>query len=197
MSHPEPQGFHVRAVWFSDTQECSSLPIAEGQPLPAGLGAPDEWGVYDRISSGTLEFEREYLTRAEAESALRNLAWPRFLVVIQPDGSETRTEYRGFEPGLEILQKAVGGYIELVRVTYDGRLCDAFVNEEGKLHGLAINGRATQLCAEFLDDVIVGPIAICSVERGTVFCDVCGEDHSPPECNDEFPEPGDIRETGK
>lgn len=28
------------------------------------------------------------------------------------------------------------------------------------------------------------------------FCPVCGEEHSP-ECVDEFPEPGDIRETGR
>lgn len=31
----------------------------------------------------------------------------------------------------------------------------------------------------------------------TVWCAVCGEDHAPPECCDEFPERGDIEETGR
>jgi hypothetical protein len=30
-----------------------------------------------------------------------------------------------------------------------------------------------------------------------VWCSVCGEDHAPPECCDEFPEPGEMRETGR
>lgn len=29
------------------------------------------------------------------------------------------------------------------------------------------------------------------------WCGVCGETHTPPPCNDDFPEPGDIRETGR
>lgn len=30
-----------------------------------------------------------------------------------------------------------------------------------------------------------------------VWCAVCGDDHAPPECCDEFPERGDIEETGR
>jgi hypothetical protein len=83
------------------------------------------------------------------------------LVIIQPDGTETRETYTGDEPELEQLQRIVGGLIELVRVRHDGRDCDAFINEEGKLRGLPINEPATELWAGRHYDVLVGPIAIC------------------------------------
>jgi hypothetical protein len=35
------------------------------------------------------------------------------------------------------------------------------------------------------------------IRDGEVYCAVCGEDHFPPACVDDFPEPGEMRETGK
>jgi hypothetical protein len=57
---------------------------------------------------------------------------------------------------LPFMQKAVGGYIELVSL----RLADMFINEEGKLQDLPVNVRATHLAwhnkAIAIDDVING-----------------------------------------
>ncbi len=82
------------------------------------------------------------------------------LVVIQPDGTETRTTYTSDEPELEVLQAAVGGLIELVQVGFDGADRIAFINEEGKLKRLPINHRATAMWDGSRFDVLVGPIAI-------------------------------------
>lgn len=99
------------------------------------------------------------------------------LVVIQPDGTETREIYTGDEPELERLQKAVGGYLEHIMVLHEGRELHAFINEEGKLRGLDVSARATQIYNDWLRkrereatgvershrhiyDVVCGPIAI-------------------------------------
>jgi hypothetical protein len=82
------------------------------------------------------------------------------LVIIQPDGTETRETYTGEEPELEKLQKAVGGFIELVRVDFEGARRDAFVNEEGRLEGLPMKVRACEITGPYGYGVIVGPIAI-------------------------------------
>ena len=60
------------------------------------------------------------------------------------------------EPSLEVLQGAVGGYIELVRLPS----ADGIVNEEGKLEKLPFNGLATELYGN-RNDVIVGTMVIC------------------------------------
>lgn len=54
---------------------------------------------------------------------------------------------------LEELQGFVGGYIELVRLPNKQTM---FVNEEGKLNGLAVNSEATEISGLFPYDVICG-----------------------------------------
>lgn len=78
-------------------------------------------------------------------------------------------------PSLEFLQKMVDGYIEVVpyfdTIVVDGTLhqCVAYCNEEGKLNGLSVNGRATVFWADAverkfksrrLNDVLVGDVVI-------------------------------------
>lgn len=70
-------------------------------------------------------------------------------------------------PSLCRLQRIVGGYIEAVPLweDYMGDACVVYCNEEGKLHGLPINGRATALWWQKLgqpvDDVLVGNVVLC------------------------------------
>jgi hypothetical protein len=80
------------------------------------------------------------------------------LVTINPDGS--RSEQRLTKsPTLEQLQKQVGGYIERVRVRADGRVRDAYVNEDGLMQGLPINRHAGAMLAKpFVGLSIVGPL---------------------------------------
>lgn len=59
------------------------------------------------------------------------------------------------DTNLETLQKAVGGWIELVYTKHNDEM---YINEEGKLHGLPINILATKLFGR--DDVIVGDVVI-------------------------------------
>jgi uncharacterized protein DUF3846 len=81
------------------------------------------------------------------------------LVIIQPDGTETRETYEGNEPELKQLQRAVGGLIELVQVEFEGTNRVAFINEEGKHKRLEHNRRATEMWG-YDHDVLVGPIVI-------------------------------------
>ena len=60
---------------------------------------------------------------------------------------------------LELAQKTVGGWIQLVRLGDKG---DLYLNEEGKLEGLEQNPTATALYSEEygLNDFIVGDVII-------------------------------------
>jgi len=73
--------------------------------------------------------------------------------ILKPDG---KTEDLA-DISLDSLQKAVGGYIEHVVLT-DGR--SAYINEEGKMHGLPLNMPATLLYGSLPFDVIVGNMVI-------------------------------------
>lgn len=68
------------------------------------------------------------------------------LVKLEPNGNvtETRWEKRG-PPDWQTLKALVGGYIEGVQVKYDGKLRQAYVNENGLLEGDIYNQRATWL----------------------------------------------------
>ena len=88
---------------------------------------------------------------------------------------------------LHHLQGVVGGLIEAVNLsevlTDTGRrrvACTVFVNEEGKLLGLPVNPRATDLCAIKIGgwflDVIVGDVVVVGWPD-----DQGGETSCPPE----------------
>lgn len=69
---------------------------------------------------------------------------------------------------LERLQEAVGGWIEAVSLPdfiTDSERATCYVNEEGKIHRLAFNGRATDLLVGGVGlsfgDYIAGPMVVC------------------------------------
>lgn len=79
-------------------------------------------------------------------------------LVIQPDGSITKL------PDLELatLQEAVGGYVQAITLQTYGEEVTAWVNEEGKMHDLPYNHRATLFCHGnlFAGDFIAGPMIV-------------------------------------
>lgn len=81
--------------------------------------------------------------------------------LIKPDGSVEPYPPKGKTYTLEELQKAVGGYIEILHPP-DPKLL-MVVNEEGKLKGLPNNDEATRLMGENLlpGDYIVGNALVC------------------------------------
>ena len=80
--------------------------------------------------------------------------------LIKPDGSVEPYPPRGKTYTLEELQKAVGGYIQILTMP-DGKLM--VFNEEGKLKGLPPNEAATRLMGSQLlpGDFIVGNALVC------------------------------------
>jgi hypothetical protein len=86
-------------------------------------------------------------------------------MVVKAD-SEALTVTEHFEHSLENLQKAVGGYIEAVRIT-DSIVM--WVNEEGKLNDLAPNFNLNGV-GDMLLDVVVGDVVItgCNGEGDTL-----------------------------
>lgn len=86
------------------------------------------------------------------------------LIKLFPDGTHVEEVWpkRG-PPNWETLKRLVGGYIELVQVRYEGRLRDAYVNENGYSEGLQHNPHATALLGgrfEGTGTTIVGPLVI-------------------------------------
>jgi hypothetical protein len=63
---------------------------------------------------------------------------------------------------LSDMQRIVGGYIEAVDFEFEDRPCIIWLNEEGKLNGLPLNGRATLLAQGRIGqgDYIVGDVLI-------------------------------------
>ena len=79
--------------------------------------------------------------------------------VIRPDGTETEVKSaKAFT--LTQLQEFVGGYLELVHLKPGNGRGVVYVNEEGKLHGLSRNDKATALVVLRPDDHIVGNMVI-------------------------------------
>jgi hypothetical protein len=88
------------------------------------------------------------------------------LIVIQPDSTVTVRPLDG-PPGLQELQEAVRGHIEVVPwfTAFCGFPCVAFCNEEGKLEGMPVNAVATMhwvmaVGRQIDNDVLVGPVVI-------------------------------------
>ena len=90
------------------------------------------------------------------------------IVIDVPDDNGIVTVTRKSAPGgdgasLRFLQDAVGGYIEHL-CEPKGRV-DFWFNDEGKIHGLPLNGMATELLGAFWPewrgcDVLVGNVVL-------------------------------------
>lgn len=78
-------------------------------------------------------------------------------ILIPTDTEPTLIEVDG---ELSAIQEKVGGWIEHVQLDKNS----AYINEEGKLHGLPYNAVATELAHRyrsiFPDDFIVGPMVV-------------------------------------
>lgn len=81
----------------------------------------------------------------------------KYLVIVRPDGSVTKTHVDK-APDLEELQQMVEGYIQLIPyfTTYGGDTCRAYCDEEGKLRDKPYNRTATELWAKAFGHPIVG-----------------------------------------
>ncbi len=77
------------------------------------------------------------------------------VTLIKVDGTQ-EVLTPGKKPELEQMQKWVGGYIEVVHVTYNGHKCAMGVNEEGKRKNLPWNSKASKLYGQ----TIVGDVFI-------------------------------------
>jgi hypothetical protein len=81
--------------------------------------------------------------------------------IITPNGSTTILT----DCSLASLQKAVGGYIEIIHLE-DGRLL--VIDEEGKLKGLTENPTATMLlhtAGGMPQDFVVGTVVLCESDE--------------------------------
>lgn len=86
------------------------------------------------------------------------------MIILMTDGTVEKLEPLVRVPTLEVMQQAVGGYIETVPFfnQYEGQDAVAFCNEEGKLEGLPVNATATELWHKQYpaDDVLVGNVIV-------------------------------------
>ena len=84
--------------------------------------------------------------------------------IFKADGAKVYIAPDARTYSLEELQRIVGGYIEIKRITDE---CLMVVNEEGKLNGLPINDRATKLYRTCIltDDFIVGDALFCDIHH--------------------------------
>jgi len=86
------------------------------------------------------------------------------MVIIKPGETvtalhESRRWNKAGQPDYEVLREAIGGgWIELIKVRYDGRLRDAYVDEEGLLKKQVPNDAATIICVN--RHFIVGLMAV-------------------------------------
>lgn len=77
-------------------------------------------------------------------------------IVIAPDGNQRRLKEPKKGRQLDMLQQLVGSpvrkaYVERVRVTFEGRVRDAYVDEDGIMKQLPVNNHATRLLAKPFD----------------------------------------------
>jgi len=85
--------------------------------------------------------------------------------LIKANGEETEvTPKNGSEFSLEELREFVGGYVEFVP-TKDNQLM--VLNEEGQIHRLPVNTKATELISGVVanDDLIVGDVLVCDRDQ--------------------------------
>jgi len=67
---------------------------------------------------------------------------------------DTNIKYLGIDVGLDVLQAAVGGYIESINPTDNYQV--VYCNEEGLMNGMETNVLASGL----LKQVLVGPVVV-------------------------------------
>ena len=83
--------------------------------------------------------------------------------IIKSDG--TSIDYapkNGTDFTLEELQKAVGGFIEIIKISSTQIMV---LNEEGKLRGLPVNYNASLIFAMAgIHEVAVGDVVVCGIE---------------------------------
>jgi|TARA_R110000787_G_scaffold96662_2_gene200145 hypothetical protein len=85
--------------------------------------------------------------------------------LIHPEGQEDTLTYDKNPSYSEMKEWVDDALLEVIRVKFKDRTCEAVIDEEGKLKGLKINLKATQAYLRMYpntDDVIVGPCAICT-----------------------------------
>jgi hypothetical protein len=70
-------------------------------------------------------------------------------IVIPPEGPTQDLSFAGASPSLKELQAAVGGYIEAVPINGVSRTV-LIVNEEGLIHRLPENPRASQIAGRLI-----------------------------------------------
>lgn len=85
-------------------------------------------------------------------------------ILYTTDGERRKvTPSNGTDFSLEELQGFVGGYIEIIRL---GASKLMVINEEGKLHNLPLNIKATGIIQQYgRNDVIVGNTLVCSTDK--------------------------------
>ena len=78
------------------------------------------------------------------------------MIHILPDGKENTIREDSY-PSLDRYQKLVGGYIERVVCNYKGKRCEMLINEEGKLHQLPFNAKASEYASphDIVGDAVV------------------------------------------
>ena len=76
-------------------------------------------------------------------------------ILIRADGTEQALTPQK-KPDLKQMQTWVGGYIERVKVRYEGHIRTMYVNEEGLLLNLQFNQKASSICKR----TIVGDVFI-------------------------------------
>ena len=83
-----------------------------------------------------------------------------YLIIPAQPTASTIIRQCTFADAYEVMRGTVGGYIELVSL----KMADMYINEDGKLHDLPVNSRATQLAwvdsAIHYDDTIVGDVIV-------------------------------------
>jgi hypothetical protein len=84
------------------------------------------------------------------------------LIVVDVDGTVNPLVWpEKNRPELRLLQQIVEGYIEPVQVRYEGRVREAYVNEEGIPKGLPHNFLATSMLTErYFGNTIFGKMVI-------------------------------------
>ncbi len=82
-------------------------------------------------------------------------------LIIDTDGEETHVT-ADEKPDLYKMQEMVDGHIELVACRYENQRRPMIINEEGKLDGLKLNSKATEMYLDLHDvkDYIVGKAII-------------------------------------